>query len=221
MLDSPAVPSCLECPLGAFGGCAFTSRRVARGTQLWSQGEVPPEVIFVKSGVLGLSTSDASGAEVATAVRGPRSLLGFEALRGQSASSSMEALTDSVVCMASPLTVWQNAGLRSSGAAGSPHSAASTNALFQLTLDELLRLGRDSERRSGSAMARVARFLGEHGDLITTRRHAPFSKRHVASLLGLRPETFSRCLRVLEAAGVISRGPDLRVLDSSRLQDFG
>ncbi len=216
----PEIPSCLECPLGAAGSCAFISRQVPRGTQLWAQGDVPNELVFVKSGVLGMSTTDVSGDELATAVRGPRSLLGFEALRGQSTSASMEALTDSVVCTATPITVLQHTGLRSNGTASSPHVAAGTHALLELMLDELLRVGRDAEQRSGSAMARVTRFLAQNSGIISSIRNAPFSKRHVAALLGVRPETLSRCLRVLEEAGVITTGRVPRVLDATRLEEL-
>ncbi len=196
MIDAP-VTSCEACPLGAQGTCAFVPRKVAAGTVLWPQGEVPAEVLFVKRGVLARSTIDPDGDEVATSVRGPRSLLGAEALRGQTARASVEALTDAVVCSASPSTVLQ---------------AADTRTLWQLTLDELLRVERDGELRSGSAASRVARFILLSGGL------GAFSKRHVAGLLGIRPETMSRCLRGLEAEGLIAAGGEVRILDAAGLQ---
>ena len=88
MLDAP-IPSCTECPLGATGGCAFIPRKLPAGTQLWPQGEVPRELVFVKSGLLALSATDSAGQELGAAVRGPRSLLGFESLRGLAARSSL------------------------------------------------------------------------------------------------------------------------------------
>ena len=200
MLDAP-IASCTECPLGGSGGCAFIARRVPAGTQLWLQGEVPAELVLVKSGLLAMSATDSAGQELGAAVRGPRSLLGFESLRGQQARASVEALTDTVVCTSARLP-------------------ASASALLQLTVDELLRAGRDGDLRSGSAVSRVARFVLDSGSLIASGQHAPFSKRHVAALLGLRPETMSRCLRALKNAGVIASDRDVRILDEPRLREL-
>lgn len=219
MLELP-VASCPECPLGSSGRCAFVPRKVPAGTQLWPQGEVPPELVFVKSGLLASSATDAAGQELGAAVRGPRSLLGFEALRSQPSRAAVEALTDTVVCSATATTVKQHAGLNGSGFGESAEIAQSASALLQLTLDELLRVERDGDLRSGSALSRVARFVMSWGNLIASGQHAPFSKRHVATLLGLRPETLSRCFRALKAAGVISDGRDVRVLDAVRLEQF-
>lgn len=217
MLELP-VASCPECPLGTSGRCAFVPRKVPAGTQLWPQGEVPPELVFVKSGLLASSATDASGQELGAAVRGPRSLLGFEALRGQPSRSAVEALTDTVVCSATATTVKQQAGLH--GVSDPGDVGPNASALLQLALDELLRVERDGDLRSGSALSRVARFVMSWGNLIASGQHAPFSKRHVATLLGLRPETLSRCFRALKTAGVISDGRDVRVLDMARLEQF-
>lgn len=156
---------------------------------------------MVKSGLLAMSATDSAGQELGAAVRGPRSLLGFESLRGQQARASVEALTDTVVCTSARLP-------------------ASASALLQLTVDELLRAGRDGDLRSGSAVSRVARFVLDSGSLIASGQHAPFSKRHVAALLGLRPETMSRCLRALKNAGVIASDRDVRILDEPRLREL-
>ncbi len=219
MIDAP-VASCVECPLGAQGACAFIPRKVAAGTQLWPQGDVPREVLFVKRGLLARSVIDASGQELATAVRGPRSLLGVEALRGQPARASIEALTDAVVCAASPAAVRQSTGLMDSGSSHSAGQAANARNLWQLTLDELLRVERDGELRSGSATSRVARFLLLGGGLIVSGGHGAFSKRHVAALLGLRPETMSRCLRGLASADLIETGREVRILDEPGLREL-
>ena len=205
--------------MGPNSGCAFVPRKVSVGTQLWSQGEVPSELIFVKSGLLAMSATDSAGQELGAAVRGPRSLLGFESLRGQMARASVETLTDAVVCSATPVTVRQRTGLQGTGFGSSAELAASASALLQLTLDELLRVERDGDLRSGSAVSRVARFILSSGALIASGQHAPFSKRHVAALLGLRAETMSRCLRQLKTAGVITSGRQVRILDEARLRE--
>ena len=219
MLDAP-IASCTECPLGGSGGCAFIPRKVPAGTQLWLQGEVPAELIFVKSGLLALSATDSAGQELSAAVRGPRSLLGFESLRGQAAHASVEALKDTVVCTSTPTELRQRTGLQGSGFGPSAQQAASASALLQLTVDELLRSERDRDLRSGSALSRVARFVLNSGSLIASGQHAPFSKRHVAALLGLRPETMSRCLRALKTGGLITSGREVRILDEPRLREL-
>lgn len=216
MLDAP-VASCSECPLGAHGACAFIPRKVTAGTQLWQQGEVPRDVLFIKRGLLAMTATDSAGQELGAAVRGPRALVGLEALRHQPARATLEALTDAVVCTATPATVLQCTGRQ--GIGSSDQQAANTAALWQLTLDELLRVERDGELRSGPANSRVARFLLVSGELIASGHHGPFSKRHVAALLGLRPETFSRCLRALHDAGLIASGREVRVLDEAGLRE--
>lgn len=209
MLDA-AITSCAECSLGAEGACPFVPRKVAAGTALWQQGEVPRELLFVKRGLLARSTSDAAGRELGTGVRGPRSLLGVEALRGQAARASIEALTDAIVCAATPQTLRQSTGAQS----------ATTRALWQLTVDELLRVERDFELRCGAAASRVARFILLSGGLIVSGRRGAFSKRHVAALLDLRPETVSRCLRAFASDGLIAPGLEVRIIDAPGLQEI-
>lgn len=218
MIDA-SVSSCLECPLGAHGACVFIPRKVPAGTQLWPQGEVPRELLFVKWGLLARVSIDVDGNEVASSVRGPRSLLGMESLRGQPARASVAALTEAVVCAASPLTVRQSTGLHSPAARQPTVHEANTRALWQLTLDELLRVERDGELRGGTAASRVARFILLGGGLMVSGRAGAFSKRHVAALLGMRPETMSRCLRTLSSQGLIASGQEVRILDLAGLKE--
>lgn len=103
MLDSP-VHGCSDCPLNSQGRCPFVARRVPAGTTLWSQSDVPREIVFVKDGLVSITANDATGHEVMSAVRGPRALLGFEALRNRPARGAVDALTDVQVCSAEPTT---------------------------------------------------------------------------------------------------------------------
>jgi len=199
----PALCTCEECPLGRREGCRFRSRHVESGEALWGQGERLHELVFVRSGVLGVSTSDAGGRELVAGVRGPQSLLGFEGLRDEPARTNVVALTDAVVCAAPAST-----GAR---------SAHELEALFQLALEELSVSARDLELRAGPALGRVARFLARHTELLAPYQRAAFSKRHVAALLDLRPETLSRCLRRLARLRLIAVRPTLRVLERERL----
>ncbi len=203
------VTHCSDCVVSAGGWCPFTPREVKTGQHLWHQGEVPTEVLFVRQGLLSLTGTEPSGSESLSSVRGPRSLLGAESLTGRPAAVSVEALTDATVCSASPqrLTEWVG-----------PTTPAST--LLTLLVDENTRAARDASLRTGPSVARVARFLLEFADLVEGGRRAPFSKQHVARLLGMRAETLSRSLRHLVDAGVVASGRHVQVTDADRLSAF-
>lgn len=219
MLENP-VHECHDCPLNSGGRCPFVNRRIPAGTTLWSQGDVPREVVFVKDGLVSLTSNDATGHEVLSAVRGPRALLGFEALRNQPARGAVDALTDVQVCSAEPTTVRHWVGL-AEGAVSPPTRdvSASATTLLNLALDELDRTTRDIDLRSGPALSRVARFLLASSKLIDAGRQAPFSKQHVAQLLGIRAETMSRCLKKLQTAGLIESGRTVKIRDTERLAE--
>ncbi len=218
MLDQP-VHECSECPLNSNGRCPFVSRKLSAGTPVWGQGDVPREVVFVKDGLLSISSSDATGHEVMSAVRGPRSLLGFEALRIQPSRGAVDAITDATVCTADASLVRQWAGLDGAANQQRENTATSAASLLQLALDELDRTVRDIDLRSGPALARVARFLVASAKLIDAGRQAPFSKQHVAQLLGIRAETMSRCLKKLQTAGLIESGRPVKIRDPDRLAE--
>jgi CRP-like cAMP-binding protein len=219
MLDNP-VHECGDCPLNSGGRCPFVNRRIPAGTTLWSQGDVPREVVFVKDGLVSLTSNDATGHEVLSAVRGPRALLGFEALRNQPARGAVDALTDVQVCSAEPTTVRHWVGLAEGQVAPpSRDVSASATTLLNLALDELDRTTRDIDLRSGPALSRVARFLLASSKLIDAGRQAPFSKQHVAQLLGIRAETMSRCLKKLQTAGLIESGRTVKIRDSEHLSE--
>lgn len=206
MIDE-SVHDCASCPLNAGTRCPLVHRKVKAGTTLWRQGDVPSEVVFVKEGLYSLSSTEPSGTESLTSVRGPRALLGTESLRGEATTATAEAITDGSVCVGEPSTLKAWMG---------PPSPAAT--MLSLVLDELSRQSRDLALRTGPALARVARFIVASAPLIEGGRRAPFSKQHVARLLGMRAETLSRCLRQLEDDGLITSGRSVVVKDEPRLQ---
>lgn len=185
-----AVRRCDECQLGASGHCQFHARKVARGVQLWEQGARDVSLAFVKEGLFGLSATDADGRELLAGVRGPSSMLGLESLSNAPARTQVVALTDATVC-----------------ATREPLDAPQALAF---ALDELSQVSRDAELRVGTALSRVARFLVRYGQLLAPRQRGPFSKRHVALLLDLRAETFSRVLRQLIDAGVVTAAHEVK-----------
>ncbi len=205
MFDEP-VSRCGECVVNGAGRCPFSTRTVQAGERLWMQGDVPREVMFVRDGLVSLSTTEPTGEESLSAVRGPRSLLGTEALTSRPAHASAEALTDVTVCASSPTSIAQWVG-----------PATPASALVGMLVDEHSRNARDANLRTGPSLARLARFLLEFSKLVEGGRKAPFSKQHVARILGMRAETLSRCLRQLVDAGVVESGRQVRVRDGARL----
>jgi len=212
MLERP-IDVCAACPLHAGGRCAFVPRKVAAGQRLWEQGEVPPEVTFVKSGAVALTATDAEGGHWWNGVRGPRSLLGVEALQGKPARARAEVVTDAALCTADPSSLRLQM-VTPSGPAPLELSAA----LVPLLLEELDRRSEETQGRSGTALSRVARFILDHSDVVASGQRGPFSKRHVASMLGIRPETMSRCLAALTRDGLITVGRSITVDDRDRLE---
>lgn len=209
MFEAP-IQSCATCCLPSEGSCPFVQRRVKAGQVFWLQGDVPPEVCLVREGIVSLSSAASTGTETLSAVRGPRTVLGVEALDAKASSVSVEALTDVVVCAAEPSAV--------QGWMGPPSSPAM--AFLRLALGELERRARDMDLRSGPSLARVARFLSAYARLIEAGRHTPFSKQHVARLLGMRAETLSRCLRQLVDERLIESGRHVAVLEAERLDQL-
>lgn len=187
--------------MGPLPACRFKPRPLAPGAQLWAQGSVP-SLLFIKSGLVSLDTVDTEGRELHAGVRGPRSMLGYEALAHTPARSTVVALTAATVC-----------NLTSPGAL----TADETAQVLKLALDELAYVSRDVDLRTGPALSRVARSFLRFERLLAPGQRAPFSKRHVASLLAVRPETLSRCLRELERRGVLTAGSQPSVRDASQL----
>ena len=110
MLGKP-VESCDRCELGKNGPCLFRPKKVDAGAMVAHQGEVSREVLFVKEGVLGLTATDAAGDEVLTSVRGPRSVIGLEALSGKPSPFTVTALDDATVCTLSTTRLARETGL--------------------------------------------------------------------------------------------------------------
>ena len=204
-----SVESCSECPLGTTraGPCPFTPRRFTAGAVVSPQGEVARNVYFVREGTVALSGLGADGSERSLGIRGPRSMLCWEAFQGKSSPVEVRTLTPSRVCA---LPVAEAANW-----AGPPDSPA--RALLSLLVEELVQREEESEARLGDTVGRVARFLlswSPPGEAPKAR----LRKQVIARSLGMRPETFSRALTRLVEKGLVSRGPLLTILDREGLE---
>lgn len=202
---SAPVPNCAVCPLGRSSACRFKPRCVPAGATLWVQDGAPPPPTFLKSGLVGLSITDVEGRQLYAGVRGPGAVMGLEGLLGRPSHEGAIALSKVTICQVPPQSP------------PAPATADETKTLLLLAVEALARTHTDTLWRAGPALTRVARFLTACTHLIGHGRRAPFSKRHAAELIGLRPETLSRCLARLADDGVITGGESLRIANPAAL----
>ncbi len=211
-MDVSALPlKCQACRLGVASlpdACPFHEVRRAAGNVLVHQDERPSQVWYLRRGQVVLGSISESGVDQSSAVRGPDTLLGFEALLGESIPYRITALTDVTLCVidARAFSDWV-------GSLDSPMGSVLT-----LALREASRRATERQALEGTAVRRVARFLLDrqkrNGNGALTPHHV------LARVLGMRPETLSRALRELRRAGAIAPGRGVRVADSLRLEQL-
>jgi CRP-like cAMP-binding protein len=202
--------ACGACPLGRAAVpnlCPFQERTLGAGTVLLRQGEVPDGVWYLKRGIVIVSSLSAAGQETSCALRGPGALIGAETLLVRGAAHETWALEDIVACRipAADFASWL-------GTDETP-----TRAVLMLMLTERARLHDERIAVSGTAAARLARFLVAHRRLRGPYASIGMEKRLLARVLGIRAETLSRALATLRSAGALSDGADIIVRDEEIL----
>lgn len=207
MISVSPVTDCASCSLGQVTGrCRFTPSARESGATLCAQGERPRTVYFVKEGLVALSAVNPRGTEIMLTLRGPTSLLCTEAMSGEPSPCEVRTLSRVKLCGISGEALNQWIGPDKSPA----------RAVLDLLLGEA-RIQRDEVNwRQGDCLSRVARFALVHARFLADRPNA-VRKQVVARLLGMRPETLSRCLTRLEDDGVLDASRGVRVLDVRRL----
>ena len=213
-LDEPEVTDCRRCPVGIASGvaergqCPFVPRKRAAGAVLHVAGERVERVAFVKNGAVLITRSlDEEQVEgTPWAVRRSGSFLGLEGLVGLHHLDSARALTEVMLCSAAldTVQVWLEA----------------RRTAVRIVLDAVLRAGaRERPPRGnadGTATQRVATWLLESPD---RRLPGVTPRRVMAGLLGMRPETLSRALRILGERGAIRHGrATIEIVDRARLR---
>jgi len=203
LFSNAPITSCSDCALGQAAGenqCNFAPLTLHSGAVLCAQGERARAVYFVKAGLVSLSTAAASGAELTLMVRGPASLLCMETMRGQSSPVEVRALSRVRLCSlpAEEMKRWI-------GPLRSP-----AQAIVELLLEESGAQRTDVNFREGSCLRRVARFALAYTTFLAERPEA-IRKQVLARMLGMRPETLSRCLTRLERMGAIDASLGVRV----------
>lgn len=210
MLSQP-IPNCRVCPLSAAGAgrCPFTPTQLPASAVVCNQGDAHPTVYFIREGTVALCTVDADGAESGLAIRGPRSLLGFESLSGAPSPFEIRAISALRLCSMSAKALGRWMGPERSPA----------QSVLELLLTELARRQEDMSWRRGDSMSRVARFVLASG--LKASGAKALQKQMVARVLGMRPETLSRCLGKLAERGLIARGGGAKVVDAPGLAAVG
>jgi CRP-like cAMP-binding protein len=208
LISTAPVTDCNACTLGiASGGrCRFTPSTREAGASLCAQGERPRTVYFIKEGFVALSAVSPKGSELVLTLRGPTSLLCTEAMTNEPSAYEVRALSRVKLCGIAGDAMNQWVGPERSPA----------RVILDLMLSES-RMQRDEVNfRQGDCMSRVARFALAHSKFLADRPNA-VRKQVVARMLGMRPETLSRCLTRLEQDGVLDASRGVRVLDHRRL----
>jgi CRP/FNR family transcriptional regulator, cyclic AMP receptor protein len=208
VLSTNPVNDCSACSLGVAsqGRCRLAPLAREAGATLCAQGERPRTVYFIKEGFVSLSVVNPRGSEMLLTLRGPASLLCTEALCGDPSPYEVRALSRVKMCGI--------AGDQMSQWVGPERSPA--RAVLDLLLTEGKMQRDEVNYRQGDCLSRVARFVLAHARFLADRPNA-VRKQMVARLLGMRPETLSRCLTRLERDAVVDASRGVRVLDARRL----
>lgn len=208
MISTAPVTDCTTCTLGSgtAGRCRFTPSTREPGASLCAQGERPRTVYFVKEGFVALSAVSPKGSELVLTLRGPTSLLCTEAVGGDPSAYEVRALSRVKLCGIAGDALGQWVGPERSPA----------RLVFDLLLSEARMQREEVNFRQGDCMSRVARFALAHARFLAEKPTA-VRKQVVARMLGMRPETLSRCLTRLEQDGIIDASRGVKVLDPRRL----
>ena len=208
MLSTTPVNDCNACTLGVAsqGRCRFTPTTRESGATICAQGERPRTVYFIKEGFVSLSAVSPRGSELLLTLRGPTALLCTEALHGEPSPYEVRALSRVKICGVTGDSLNQWVGPERSPA----------RVVLDLLLSESRQQRDEVNYRQGDCLSRVARFALAHARFLADRPNA-VRKQVVARLLGMRPETLSRCLTKLEKDGVVDATRGVKVIDARRL----
>jgi CRP/FNR family transcriptional regulator len=205
-------PSCPHCPLGGVNwpnGCPCKEQHAAAGDTLIEQGELPGAVMLLKKGLVGLCTVSDKGVETGCTVRGPKTLIGFESIFSMRTTYRVWAVTDLTVCKAPSERFGPWIG----------SIATPLGAVMRLGVEEANRRVTERLDRGGSAVERIASLLLRRCVNLQQQR-LELSQRLLARVLSMTPETVSRALGKLQAAGAVSSTRPIVVGDVDQLRVF-
>lgn len=194
-----------------------TIRKLPKGTVLFHEGDAVTLLYRLLSGVVLLRKGDHDGNSVVTRMVTPYATLGFRAFAaGDCHSVAAHCATDVAVCCipadAADLAFANNRTLERVFALHVAHelSYAEDAVLAQMRLsvrDRLLLLLAQMAERFGEADA------GDGLNVVL-----PVLRSDIAAMAGIARETFSRCLRKIEAEGLLHfEGGTMKVPDPAAL----
>lgn len=189
------------------------TERLAARTEVFTKGETPKYLHIVLSGIIDLSCSYKSGECTALMMAAGDIFMPAAALYAEPYLISAHALTVSRILMIDAEVVRREARNCSELALGLARVMAGQ---WRVALKIIL----DLKCRSPSQ--RLAAFLLRLHDSAQPGPPAeiPFSKRQLASRIGMQPETLSRTLQTLAANGLYLRGRQIIITNRGAAEDF-
>ena len=188
------------------------TRRFRKGQLVLREGQHPPGVFVVRSGLVKIFKLGVNGKEHVLHLAQPGQSFAEVAVMGEFPVPAFAEALEETACVFLPrsellATLDSDARLSRLVLAG---MAMRARALIGMLEDLVLR----------DATARVARYLLNEADRTDGIVRLPGLKKHVASHLNLTSETLSRTLRRLTDAGILGEEPRaaLRVLDRPALR---
>jgi CRP/FNR family transcriptional activator FtrB len=189
------------------------TERLAARAEVFTKGEIPKYLHIVLSGIIDLSCSYKSGECTALMMAAGDIFMPAAALYAEPYLISAHALTVSRILMIDAEVVRHEARNCSELALGLARVMAGQ---WRVALKIIL----DLKCRSPSQ--RLAAFLLRLHDSAQSGPPAeiPFSKRQLASRIGMQPETLSRTLQTLAANGLYLRGRQIIITNRGAAEDF-
>lgn len=187
--------------------------RLAARSELFTTGETPRDLHIVLGGIIDLSCCYKNNECTALMMAAGDVFMPAAALYAEPYLISAHALTASRILMIDAEAVRREAKTSTELALGLARVMAGQ---WRMALKIIL----DLKCRSPSQ--RLAAFLLRlHGAGEPSRpAEVPFSKRQLASRIGMQPETLSRTLQTLAANGLYLRGREIIVTNRAAAQEF-
>lgn len=214
-IDAAAVPLLERLPATSRDRMVEAARieRFAPGTRIFAEGDIPQHLYVVLSGIIDLSCSYKRGEVTALLLA-----------RGDVFMPAAAVHEEPYLVSARPLTAAKilliDAAVVRSETAKSPELALAIARIIAGQWRVALKIILDLKCRSPSQ--RLAAFLLRLHDAEPRGMIAevPFSKRQLASRIGMQPETLSRTLQTLAANGLYVRGREIIVTDREAIDLF-
>lgn len=190
----------------------------ARGEMVFQRGDPAHGFYVVIHGQLKLALSSPQGVEKVVHLVGPGQTFGEAVMfMGMSYPVYAQALADSLLLHIAKAAVFE--GLNRDPVFCRKMLAGLSSRLHSLIVDvEAYSLRSCTQRVIGYLLQYDNDKAADSRDFLI---NLPASKTVIASRLNISPETFSRVLHDLSAAGLISvKGKDVSVLDIKKLRDY-